>query len=61
MIAQLDVLLGEFQDMHVILVPSLNDAMHDYVFPQPSFDYAKIKSVSEHAKVSFPSHSVIDV
>ena len=49
-IAQLDNLLGEIEDMRIILVPSLNDAQHDFVYPQPPFEASKIKEMCEHSK-----------
>jgi len=29
-------------EMRIVLVPSLHDVQHDFVFPQPAFDAAKL-------------------
>lgn len=53
-IAEVDKLMGENENIHVILIPSLRDAHHDYVFPQPPFtEKKKIYEICSHKDVSF--------
>lgn len=49
-VVQLEKLLDDNHELQIVMIPSLKDVHHDYVFPQPPFDHKKIYEVISHPK-----------
>lgn len=56
-----DVLASLPIDTRLILVPSLEDVHHDYVYPQPAFDTKQQLDISDSRVQSLPNPSIFRV
>lgn len=57
----LDNVLAKHTDLQVVIVPSLRDAHHEFVYPQPPFNKKKACEAfesSEYTKVWWNSRSL---